>query len=291
MTDNQVKELFRRVLDEPGPPVATSGEVLGGARRTARRRRTGAVVACSALAVVAVVGAAVGVPALAGGLTPVGGTAAGDSGTVTSPAPTSSGSSRPGASTPPGDVAHESTPTTNQGKADRMLTALLAAVPAGYTTPTTGTVSDANGQRYEVRGTQVLRASETGENNGQGWHLNASTDVYRGDQAGAVAVTITDHSQPVPDGDICALSIQHQGSGEQSCQTVMVGDTRVRVSVRDLGQAGQIWYATVFRDGWTTQVQEGHHGMRPGSAMLTTLPYTPRQLAQLAMSRAFQFQP
>jgi hypothetical protein len=288
MTDTEMKDLFQRVLDDPGPPLAGTDRVLGAARRTARRRRAGTAVACSALAAVAVAGAAVGVPALAGALTPTGHHAAGSGGTsgTTNSAPPTGGPS-PDQS----DVASQSTPATPQGKADRMLAALLAAVPAGYTTPTTDTASDANGQQYEVRGTQVMPTSQTGENNGKGWHLNASTDVYRGDQAGAVAVTVTDNDQPVPDGDVCQLQIQHQGSGEQSCQTVMVSGTRVRVSVRDLGQYGKIWYATVFTDGWTTQVQEGQNGLRPGSALLATLPYTPQQLAQLAMNPAFQFQP
>lgn len=285
MTDTEVKDLFQRVLADPGPPLASSEEVLGAARRTARRRRAGTAVACSALAAVAVAGASVGVPALTGALTPTGTNHAAGNGTrptTSASSPTTSASS---------DVAGESTPATNQGKADKMLETLLAAVPAGYTTPTTDTVSDANGQQYEVRGTQVLPDSTTGENGGKGWHLNASTDVYRGSQAGSLAVTVTDNDQPVPDGDICQLEIQHQGSGEQSCQQIMVSGTRVRVSMRDLGQAGKIWYATVFTDGWTTQVQEGQNGMRPGSAMLATLPYTPRQLAQLAMNPAFQFQP
>jgi hypothetical protein len=294
MTDTEMKDLFQRVLEDPGPPLAGTDRVLGAARRTARRRRAGTAVACSALAAVAVAGAAVGVPALAGALTPAGHHAAGSGGT----SPTGSASGATNSGPPTGgpspshsDVAHESIPATPQGKADRMLAALLAAVPAGYTTPTTDTASDANGQRYEVRGTQVMPTSQTGENNGKGWHLDASTDVYRGDQAGAVAVTVTDNDQPVPDGDVCQLQIQHQGSGEQSCQTVMVSGTRVRVSVRDLGQYGKIWYATVFTDGWTTQVQEGQNGLRPGSALLATLPYTPQQLAQLAMNPAFQFQP
>lgn len=294
MTDNQVKDLFQRVLADPGPPLAGSHQVLGAARRTARRRRTGAAVACSALAAVAVAGAAVAVPVLTGAFNPaadhpVGGGTVQPGPPVASASPSPSGSPSP--SRPAGPTGSPSVPAGRQGEADMMLVALLHAVPAGYTTPTTDTVRDAGGTNYQVRGTQVLPASMTGENNGEGWHLSAGTDVYQGDQAGSVGVTVTDNSQPVLDGNVCDVKIQHQGSGEQSCQTIMVSGLRVRVSVRDLGAAGKIWYATVFRDHWTTQVQEGQNGLRPGSAMLATLPYSPRQLAQLAMDPAFQFQP
>jgi hypothetical protein len=161
---------------------------------------------------------------------------------------------------------------------------------AGYTTPAEPVVTDSGGQGYQVQGTQVVSNADTGQNNGVGWFVHAGTDVYQGTAAGSVAVSVTTSSGPVPDGDVCRLSVAHQGT-EQTCQTVMVGQTRVRVAVRELGRSGRIWYATVFRDGYTTQVQEGQNGLRPNSTILTTLPYSPEQLAQLATEPAFAFQP
>ncbi len=278
MAERELTDVFTEVLGDDEPPLAGVGAMLTTVRRARRRRNVVLAAGSTVAAAVLVVGAVATVPALAGlAGTPGGHTrgaaATGGNASATTGAPRAS--EQLASPTP--------LPKNWDAAAKQVLTALQAAVPDGYTTPSADTVTKGD-VHYQVRGTQLVPIAERQGSTGRS--LIASTDIYRGDTAGALSVNVSEDDQ-APPSDLCAARITHQGT-EDSCDVVTAADgTKVRVASRTIDQSHHIRYATCFHTGWTVSVQESQFGLDPNRTSLAALPMNAQQLADFATNPAF----
>lgn len=246
---NEIKDVFRTVLDAPAPPPPTREAMLTMAHTAASRRRARRA-AAGISAVAAVTVAAAVVPQWL------------------APAPRPSG------------VANGQGPISPGEHGKSMLRTLRTVVPAGFTTPSSDVYSDSNG-RFIVR---ITRASPLNKPYGE---IVASTDVYRGDAGGSASVLLRTTGQPAPTGDLCVTGSVELPSQDRGCSVVTASNgVRIRVSWRDLDGAGRIHYAVRFHPGGYVLLQQGPAATRPDTELLGFI-WTPNQLAETAASADF----
>ncbi|WP_238006449.1 hypothetical protein KZZ52_16045 [Dactylosporangium sp. AC04546] len=269
MHDNDVRDLFARVVDEAGPlPVSREEMVAAGRRARNHRRRwwVGGV----ALAAVAAVAATIQVVPVPGAPVAVG--ASGTSG-----APLTSGARSPGVAKSPTGRPVSKIPEAQQQRANQMLAALIAAIPAGYTTPAAG--------NPRTRSARVEGWQQTG------WLYLVSTEVYRDGKVGAVRVSsFTDYGPPGTN-DPCAAALQAAGSYDGCTVLTAVTGTPVAVSWRGgSGKAPRVVRATWVADDRAVSVEQLPQGTsgQPGGGMLDQPVFTDQELADLAGSPDFR---
>ncbi|HTJ33042.1 MAG TPA: hypothetical protein VL738_07410 [Dactylosporangium sp.] len=273
MHDNDVRDLFARVVDKAGPLPASREEMVAAGRRARnhRRRWWAGGVALVAVAAVAATTQVVLVP--------------GASDTVSAPgtpsAPGTSSARSPGVAKSPTGRPVSKIPEAQQQRADQMLAALIAAIPAGYTTPAPGATPAAG--RPLIRYAFVQGWQQTG------WRYTISTEVYRDGKAGMVRVhSFTDYGPPGTN-DPCAAAYQAAGSYD-GC-TVLTATTGTPVAVSWRGGSGKVpreVQATWVADDRAVSVEQGPGPQQPGFGMLTQPVFTDQELADLAVLPDFR---
>jgi hypothetical protein len=271
MHDNDVRDLFARMVGEAGPlPVSREEMVAAGRRARNRRRRWWAGgVALAAVAAVAASTQVVPAPGASGTVSAPGTSSA----RGTSSAPGTSSARGPGvARSPSGRPV--SIPEAQQQRANQMLDALIAAIPAGYTTPAPG--------NPHTRSARVKGWQQTG------WLYLISTEVYRDGKVGMVHVSsFTDYGPPGTN-DPCAAAYQAAGSHD-GC-TVLTATTGTPVAVSWRGGSGKVpreVRATWVADDRAVSVQQVPGG-QTGGRMLDQPVFTDQELADLAVSPDFR---
>ena len=279
MHDNDVRDLFARVVGEAGPlPVSREEMVAAGRRaRNHRRRWWAGGVALAAVAAVAATTQVVPVPGASGTVSAPGTT--GTPGNVSAPGTVSARS--PGVTKSPTGRAVSTIPEAQQQRANQMLAALIAAIPAGYTTPAPGATPAAG--RPLTRYAQVEGWQQTG------WLYLVGTEVYRDGKAGMVRVdSYTDYGPPGTN-DPCAAAYQAAGSYDGCTVLTAVTGTPVAVSWR--GGSGTVpreVRATWVADDRAVSVEQGPGAQQPGFGMLTQPVFTDQELADLAVLPDFR---
>ncbi|BCJ35186.1 hypothetical protein Athai_26890 [Actinocatenispora thailandica] len=273
MTDQEIKDLFARVLDEAEPPLPEAGEVVAAGRTARRRRALG--VSATALAMVLLAGA--GTAGAAGLL----------SGERSVP--------------PQRGIAHEHTPhpTPNvthflpsgrprtagpdlSARASELLDALTRSVPPGYAVPKADLVRHGN-LTYQVRGYTGPAGPATGD-----WVIEAHTDVYRDGRAGSLWVVWTNSQRYPPGGSPCAASIplRHHETPAR-CSVTAVGGIQVRLDEQRLPDGTTARYATVFGSGHAVTLSADQRGAYPGRAPLPAPALSDADLARLVTGPGF----
>ncbi|MEU7874803.1 hypothetical protein [Dactylosporangium sp. NPDC049140] len=273
MHDNDVRDLLARVVGEAGPRPVSREEMVAAGRRARNRRRRWWVggVALAAVAAVAATTQVVPAPSVPGTVGTPGTVSA--SGTV--------GARSPGVTKSPTGRAVSTIPEAQQQRANQMLAVLIAAIPAGYTTPAAGATPAAGHPltRYAyVQGWQQT-----------GWRYSISTEVYRDGKAGMVRVSsFTDYGPPGTN-DPCAAAYQAAGSYD-GC-TVLTAVTGTPVSVSWRGGSGKVpreVRATWVADDRAVSVEQGPGAQQPGFGMLDQPVFTDQELADLAVLPDFR---
>ncbi|WP_144123616.1 hypothetical protein [Catellatospora sichuanensis] len=199
---NDVKDLCERILDQPGPPLRDSAQVLAVARHAAQRRTrlTAAVggLACAAVAAVAVTAA---LPRTTGQLP------------VAQPPSVTAAASEAAVVPMPG-------PDAAQAHGGRIAQLLAEAVPAGYTgrpadaTSTWRLAADTAATPRYISQTRLIVSDGAGE--------------------GMLSAAFAGDGHVVPDGDLCAATVtarlaEYGDSGPGTCAVVSIGGVAVRV--------------------------------------------------------------
>nr|BFE59485.1 hypothetical protein GCM10020063_040110 [Dactylosporangium thailandense] len=279
MHDNDVRDLLARVIGEDGPRPASREEMVAAGRRARNRRRRWwaggvALAAVAAVAAMTQVGPVSGAPG-----TVAAPRTSGAPGTVSAPSTTSARS--PGVAKSPTGRAVSKIPEAQQQRADQMLAALIAGIPAGYTTPAPGATPAAGKPltRYGlVEGWQQT-----------GWRYEVGTEVYRDGKAGMVRVSsFTDYGPPGTN-DPCAAAYQAVGS-YNGC-TVLTATTGTPVAVSWRGGSGKVpreVRATWVADDRAVSVEQGPGPQQPGLGILDQPVFTDQELADLAVSPDFR---
>jgi hypothetical protein len=258
MHNNDVRDLLVRVLDEAGPPPASREEMIAAGRRARnhRRRWWAGGVALAAVAAVAAMTQVVPAP--------------GGPGTVSAPGTVSERS--PGTVKSPTGRAVSKIPEVQQERANQMLAALIAAIPAGYTTPAPG-----DPHRFaRVEGWQQT-----------GWLYSISTEVYREGKVGRMQVSsFTDYGLPGTN-DPCAAAYEATGSYDGCTVLTAVTGAPVAVSWRGgSNKAPRDVRATWVADDRAVSVEQILGG-QPGGVLDQPI-FTDQELAELAVSPDFR---
>ncbi|WP_432830079.1 hypothetical protein [Dactylosporangium sp. CA-092794] len=281
MSNDDVRDLLVRVLGEAGPPPPSREAMIAAGRRARNHRRrwwAGGV----ALAAVAAVAATIQVVPVSGAPGTVSApSASAGPGTASAPgtsaAPGTSGAASPGVAKSPTGRAVSKIPEAQQQRADQMLAALIAAIPAGYTTPAPG--------NPRTRSARVEGWQQTG------WLYLVSTEVYRDGKVGAVRVSsFTDYGPPGTN-DPCAAAYQAAGSYD-GC-TVLTAVTGTPVAVTWRGGSGKVpreVRATWVADDRAVSLEQLPNGTdrEPIGSMLDQPVFTDQELADLAVSPDFR---
>jgi hypothetical protein len=289
MTDD-LKDLFSRALAER-PPLPSAPDMLARARAAERRRAVYVATGSSASAVAAIAAATVVVLNLS---------ASDSGGTGFGSPPVPSGPPAPSQSSPSPPPA-----TAETGRADvpmshgrKLADGLTARLPAGYSSKSLVNYSDApdtfdpsrneGADAYPINAIAVLRLTSRGTE-------------------GTLTAYIARDRKPDPAGDLCVPEVAERvGFPAETCETMVVGDNRIRVTTATYAASGRSTSATLFLgDGWLTVTE--HLGSLlptdftdplppdanpPGMAangqpddarnpQLADLPFTPQQMAEI----------
>jgi len=296
-----MKNTFREILEDSGPPMTDRESVIGTAKRALYRRRVAQATGGTVLAVAL----AVSVPFLFGGGT--GGPATGGQQVAApstgqpSPSPSPScppsGPPRGAPSGPPNGAppsapdakAPPCPPGSSSGESDharQMLATLIAAVPPGYTTPDKDTVPDEKreGGKIQVKGTQTVKDMPPGSKQ---THYVASTEVYRDGKGGSISVDVTVGTGPAPTGDLCAAEILQQGQSA-GCRVIHASNgAAVRLSWKDY-VPGKQYTAAYFYDNVEVKILENVTVLGDRMPQLTERIFTEQQLADLVIKPQFK---
>ncbi|GLL03552.1 hypothetical protein [Dactylosporangium matsuzakiense] len=267
MRDNDVRDLLLRVACEVGPPPPTREAMLAAGHRARGRRRMwwAGGSGLAALAAVAVLTQVLSAP---GGPAPVAGPGTqGTPSAATASSPAAAGGDSPRPTKSPTGRPVSGAPAAQQQRADAMLAALTAAVPAGYTVP-----DDPRTRFALVEGWQQT-----------GWLYRIGIDVHRDAQVVTLRVaSFTDYGGPGP-GDLCAAAYQAAGSYD-GC-TVLTTSTGVPIAVTWRGGKGNVpreVRAVRVADDRAVSVQQSPRGPHDQPV------FTDQQLAEMAVSPDFR---
>jgi hypothetical protein len=246
---NEIKDLFRTVLDAQAPPPPTREAMLTIAHTAAARRRVRRAAAGMSAVVVLTVAAAVA----------------------------------PHVLTPKAELlgaASARQPVSPREHGNTMLRTLRTIVPPGFTTPSADVYTDGNGS-FPVRVTQAAPLQ------GPYGEIVASTDVYKGGAGGSAAVEVRTTGKPEPLGDLCVTGTVVLQSPERGCRVITAANgLRVRFSWRELDGVGRIEYAACFHQGGYVLLQQGPAATRPDTEVLGRI-WTEDQLADAVATTDF----
>ncbi|BEL02176.1 hypothetical protein Q0Z83_003670 [Actinoplanes sichuanensis] len=284
MDENELRAALRDTITlHPEPPPMESKTAIAAARRAATRRNLLAGIGSAA----AILGITLAV--IPGQAQPGGGTnmqVAGEpSAAAGVPFPTEtpswadttpSGGEKTEPSWPPensGDATADTGPHYQNGK--KLLTAVVAAVPDGYTAKT-GNTTD---------GIPFRSHQSTIENDGSYWRNMAAVAIGRDDRVGELLVEVAEPGNNLPK-DPCALAEEFWGRGG-NCTPV-----NSKVGVIHEG-SGTAWAAYRHSDGTVVYVMQStsptyadpaSNGLKP----LPALPLSDTELAALATDASFR---
>lgn len=285
MEENELRAALRDTITlHPEPPPMESKTAIAAARRTAMRRNLLAGIGSAA----AILGITLAV--IPGqGQTTGSGTGiqvAGDPSGASLPFPTEtpswadstpSAGEKTGPSWPPensGDATADTGPHYQNGK--KLLTAVVAAVPDGFTAKT-GSTSDG-----------IPFRSHQSTIEGEFWRNMAAVAISRDDRVGELLVEVSEPGNDLP-SDACAVAKAFWGRGGD-CTPVTVGPTQVGV-IHEAG--GTAWAGYRHSDGTVVYVMQSTaptyadpatNGLKP----LADLPLTDAELAALATDASFR---
>jgi hypothetical protein len=275
------------VATSAAPPPMSATAVLEAGRRARRTRRVasagaGSVVAATAVTVAAVAfsggtgGPAVGTfgapPVTPGAVVSFSATAAPDTDASKPVWPTGPDG------IPQSDRTAKAGPRYDQGV--RLLTELVAAVPAGYTAldgPGTDPVPPLRYQQAQfddrVNGTDV-------------WSYSANVAVAHGAGTGSLLAEVHTAGNTLPT-EPCQLTWTLWGM-QGDCQVVTVGTASVGVVVRSTGNDRRYdrWAAYRHPDGVVVYIAEAKE-FDPSRPALSDLPFSAQQLAEFAVADRF----
>jgi hypothetical protein len=226
---NDVRDICERLLDEPAPPARDAEQVLGAARRSARRARLAvAGSGVAALAVVAV-GAGLVVPGAPWWSASPGG-AVGGVGTARSGPP--SAVVQPPPEQPPARAS-----AAHGRQMDRVL---MRAVPPGVTGRSRTMISD---------NTTVYPPPKPGE--GILLAAHAWVRMEADGREGELLATIMVDGKPDRTGDLCAAQpdAAQDDPAQLSCEVLDVGGVPVRVTTERDAERGLVVVGTRFLRG------------------------------------------
>jgi hypothetical protein len=287
MNENDLREAMRTTLTAvPEPPPMESATALAHGHRAVRRRATLA----GALAAIAVVGVSVA-PALigngGGGGQPVGVLPAGPAPSAAPEAPKKVWPTESGG-TPQQDATARSGPRYEQGK--RLMQAVLAVVPDGYSTPTGSVVprGEPKPPASEAPDAIPLQYHQAAIESGTSWGYLTWVALAAKGGTGRLVVEVHTPGNGLP-SEPCALARQFWGMGGE-CQVKSVGAAKVGVVVKPAedNRLDQ-WAAYRYPDGTVVFVAQSRTAANIESdlAPLATLPLSVPKLAALATDQRF----
>jgi hypothetical protein len=277
MNEQELRHAMRGAMSATqAPPPMNPTPVLDAARRAHRNRRATLAGAASSVAVVLVAVAAMLVPSVRGGGSAVPGGR--QTGHPTSP---------PGSETswPNGQTDRTASQGPRFDVGVQLMNLLLASLPAGFSSPPD--LQPAPGVEWYggLRMHQAQFADRVGGR--EVWEYLAVLPVGGNGKWGRVAVEVhTPGNEDQDDG--CALTARFWGLGG-NCQLVSVGDRQIGVSQATAGDRADFdqWAGYRYPDGTVVFVAQATTYAMSGLPEITALPYTPQQLAALAMDPRF----
>ncbi|WP_406042405.1 hypothetical protein OG799_01780 [Micromonospora sp. NBC_00898] len=281
MNGEELREALRTEMaaTTPRPPLSAAA-ALGAARRARIRRRTAWACAGSAAVVLAVAGVAgIGTPG-AGGFSPAG------PGPQAIPHPSAKDTARPWPTGPDGRPQEDRTARAgaryDQGV--RLLDEIVSAVPPGYVAPENPANQPADQLPLRTHQAQF----EDRVDGVDVWSYLSSVALAQGERMGRLLVEVHAAGSQLP-AEPCALARQFWGM-QGECQLMTVGAAQVGVVVRPAGDDRfDQWAAYRHPDGVVVFVAQGAK-LGDGRPGLTTMPFSVRQLAALAVDERFHLQ-
>lgn len=279
MNERELRDALRgAMITTSAPPPMNSTVVLDAARRAARRRRAGMAGAASAFAVVLIaVGAIIlfGVPR--GGGSIFAGSGPGVSLTTEPP------DTQP--TWPDGQTDRTATSGPRFDKGVQLVDLLNASVPEAMRAPTD--LAPAQGaQLYGgLRNHQAQYEDTIGGK--QVWEYQVSIPIGAEGKWGQLMVQVVTAGNQLPDTG-CGLTTQLWGLGGE-CSLVPVGGKELGVAIHPTGDTRfDQWAGYRHLDGTVVFIAQAKTYSRSGLPGLTNLPFTPQQLAELAMDPKFR---
>ncbi|WCN80389.1 hypothetical protein [Micromonospora sp. LH3U1] len=277
MKEEELREGLRsEMANTTPPPPSSTGATLGAARRAQFRRRAVWASLGSAAVVLAVTGfAAIATP---------GGHVYQPAGSGPLATPDSSADTKEAWPTGPDGRPQEDRTARAGSKHDqglRLLSEVVAVVPAGYTKP-----EDPANQPAEQRTLRTHQAQFEDKVNGVDlWSYLSSVAVAQGKGTGRVLVEVHDAGNQLPT-DPCALARGFWGM-QGDCRVETVGAAQVGVVARP-GNDDRLdqWSAYRHPDGVVVFVAQGAK-LDESRPALTRLPFSVPQLAALAVDERF----
>lgn len=296
MNEDDFRVSLRDALDSTTPPPPMSPAVAVTAGRRAARRRN--LLAGGAAAAVTAVVAAVAVAVAGGGLgsaaphqvgapggTPASGGTPAPGGTAAATAPAPTPSDRPVWPTQPnGEPQQDRTARagTKYDLGQRLMTDLLAVVPAGYT------ALDNPGSEQTVSSRMAQAQFENKVGARDAWSYLAATQVGKDGGVGELLVTVYEPGLITATGDNCAVAAAFW-TAPASCRlvTTTTGVT-VGLATGTKGDYDQ-WAAYRHADGTVVFLAQRTFDDRPGGGVkpLAALPLTEDRLATLVTDERF----
>ncbi|SCG43058.1 hypothetical protein [Micromonospora halophytica] len=282
MNGEELRETLRSEMAEvDAPPPLSAATALALARRARVRRHTAWACTGAAAAVLAVAGvAAVGVPG-AEGYRPAG---PGPAGPVPQgiPNPSAKDTAKPWPTGPDGVPQQDRTARagTRHDQGVRLLDAILAVVPAGYTAPE----NPANRPAGQMPLRDHQAQFENKINGVDVWSYLSTVTLKQGARTGRLAVEVHTAGNTLP-SEPCDLARRFWGM-QGECQVSTVGGRKVGVVVRPTGDDRfDQWAAYRHPDGVVVYVAQARSlGTGPG---LTALPFSVEQLAAMTGDERF----
>ncbi|HEX5541526.1 MAG TPA: hypothetical protein VFX60_08165 [Micromonospora sp.] len=283
MKEDELRDALRAAMAaaSPPPPMSTN-ETLTAARRVRIRRRAGWACAGSAAAVTVVALVSTALPGMSSNadiFSPAG------SGPSTIPPPvTGTSTAEPWPTGPDGKPQEDRTAKAGSrfDQGVRLLNEIVSVVPAGYSAPENPANQPADQMPLRYHQAQF----EDKVNGVDLWSYMSSVAVFQGERMGRLLVEVHTAGNTLTDNP-CALAQKFWGMPGE-CQVMTVGAAQVGVVVRPTGrnQFDQ-WAAYRHPDGTVVFVAQASKDERDGRPPLTALPFSPQQLATLAVDERF----
>ena len=277
MNEDNLREALRTTMTVAGepPPMESAAAVTAGRRAVRKRTALAGAGLTGVLVAVTALGIGIGLPGAGGrGSAPMG--VAGQPSALPAPGDTKPTWPLDGDGQPQQDATARSGPRYEKGK--QVLQGVLAAVPAGYTTPTGQTPDDV-----------PMREHQAAVEGGPSWGYLGSAAVAKDGGTGRLLVEVHTPGNGMS-GSPCALAGQFwKLTGE--CEVVTVGGAQVGVVVAS-GSDHRLdqWAAYRYPDGvvvYVAQSRNATNDSKPALAPLSKLPLTPDQLAAVAADARF----
>lgn len=285
MNEHDLKTALRGVMTTtPAPPSMSASAVLDVAKQAERRRRATLLGASSAAAVVLIAAGAIIVGSLnRPGTVGTGGPGVQPTGQPDVPTGTLA---TPDTKTswPDGQTDRTATQGPRADKGVRLLDMLTESVPADLRAPLDLKAAAGSQRHGDLRSHQAQFADEVAGK--QIWEYMVSIPVGANGKWGHLLAEVHTAGNQVR-GEGCDLTTKLWGMGGE-CELVTVGGKQVGVAIRPTGDNRfDQWAAYRHPDGTVVFIAQAKTYDMTGLTPLTTLPFTPEQLATLAMDPKF----